>query len=288
MGRIERSPPKRPPPALGCSHQHHRAPSAPTHMRAPTPCRQQPQGLAAPRGNYFLLTPRLRPPFHFKAVPPHPTQRYKKQPNDLRRFSQLQANGRSLNKAQTPPGRKKGPRRPNADTKSPGPTYIAVELSEGLHHVEAVHVHDGGVDGELGADGGVKETRLASDPRPVRQPSPALPAPPRIPAASPRPASPTPTPPPIRAPAPPPAQAPTRAQASRPTAAGYTLRRCPMSCSRLAACWRYESSLSGSRPARREGLRSNCSRLKYQRRAAPPPAEASMAIRARARTHARA
>lgn len=53
-----------------------------------------------------------------------------------------------------------------------------------------------------------------------------------------------------------------------------------MSCSKLAACCRYESSLSGSRPARREGLRSSCSRLKYQRRpgpAPPPPAEASMA-----------
>lgn len=64
-----------------------------------------------------------------------------------------------------------------------------------------------------------------------------------------------------------------------------------MSCSRLAACCRYESSLSGSSPARREGLRSNCSRVKYQRRPAappaPPPAEASMAICARARTHAR-
>ncbi len=36
-----------------------------------------------------------------------------------------------------------------------------------------------------------------------------------------------------------------------------------MSCSRLAACCRYESSFSGSSPARRDGLFSICSRVKY-------------------------
>lgn len=45
-------------------------------------------------------------------------------------------------------------------------TYIPVELGEGLHHVEAVHVHDGRVDGELGAGKGVKEQRSRRrDPR---------------------------------------------------------------------------------------------------------------------------
>lgn len=38
-------------------------------------------------------------------------------------------------------------------------TYVPVELGEGLHHVEAVHVHDGRVDGELGAGKRVKEQR---------------------------------------------------------------------------------------------------------------------------------
>lgn len=36
-------------------------------------------------------------------------------------------------------------------------TYIPVELGEGLHHVEAMHVHNGCVDGELGAGNRVKE-----------------------------------------------------------------------------------------------------------------------------------
>lgn len=31
-------------------------------------------------------------------------------------------------------------------------TYIPVEPCEGLDHVEPMHVHDGGVDGELGPD----------------------------------------------------------------------------------------------------------------------------------------
>lgn len=36
-----------------------------------------------------------------------------------------------------------------------------------------------------------------------------------------------------------------------------------MSCSRLAACCLYDNSLSGSSPARRDGLFSICSRVKY-------------------------
>lgn len=54
-------------------------------------------------------------------------------------------------------------------------------------------------------------------------------------------------------------------QGRRPRPQGYTLRRCPMSWSRLAACWRWESSLSGSMPKRRDGLFSSCSRVKYHR-----------------------
>lgn len=52
---------------------------------------------------------------------------------------------------------------------------------------------------------------------------------------------------------------------------GYTLRRCPMSWMRLAACWRYESSLSASTPQRRLGVFSSCSRVKNQREEAPRP-----------------
>lgn len=62
---------------------------------------------------------------------------------------------------------------------------------------------------------------------------------------------------------------------------GYTLRRCPMSWMRLAACWRHESSSSASTPQRRLGVFSSCSRVKNQREEAlrpdamtlpPPPA----------------
>lgn len=50
-------------------------------------------------------------------------------------------------------------------THPPDPsTYIPVELGEGLHHVEAVHVHDGRVDGELGAGKGVKEQQQSCCP----------------------------------------------------------------------------------------------------------------------------
>ncbi|XP_020930962.1 actin cytoskeleton-regulatory complex protein pan1-like [Sus scrofa] len=40
---------------------------------------------------------------------------------------------------------------------------------------------------------------------------------------------------------------------------------------RLAACWRYESSLSASTPQRRLGVFSSCSRVKNQREEAPRP-----------------
>lgn len=52
---------------------------------------------------------------------------------------------------------------------------------------------------------------------------------------------------------------------------GYTLRRCPISWMRLAACWRYESSMSASTPQRRLGVFSSCSRVKNQREEAPRP-----------------
>lgn len=44
-----------------------------------------------------------------------------------------------------------------------------------------------------------------------------------------------------------------------------------MSWMRLAACWRYESSLSASTPQRRLGVFSSCSRVKNQREEAPRP-----------------
>lgn len=96
------------------------------------------------------------------------------------------------------------PKPPHVTARPPPPTHIAVELSEGLHHVEAMHVHDGGVDGELGADGGAKETRGPSEPRAA--PAPLLPphrAAPRralaalpVPSAPSRPRIPAPQPPP--------------------------------------------------------------------------------------------
>lgn len=52
---------------------------------------------------------------------------------------------------------------------------------------------------------------------------------------------------------------------------GYTLRRCPMSWMRLAACWRCDSSSSASTPQRRLGVFSSCSRVKNQREEAPRP-----------------
>lgn len=52
---------------------------------------------------------------------------------------------------------------------------------------------------------------------------------------------------------------------------GYTLRRCPISWIRLAACWRYDSSMSASTPQRRLGVFSSCSRVKNQREEAPRP-----------------
>lgn len=61
-------------------------------------------------------------------------------------------------------------------SRSPPSTYVPVELGEGLHHVEAMHVHDGRVDGELGAAQGVKEKHrqtpraaTGTDPRGTRR-----------------------------------------------------------------------------------------------------------------------
>lgn len=53
---------------------------------------------------------------------------------------------------------------------SPQHTYVSVELREGLHHVEPVHVHDGRVDGELGPEQAVKETAPATSPEQRSQP----------------------------------------------------------------------------------------------------------------------
>lgn len=47
---------------------------------------------------------------------------------------------------------------------SPQHTYISVELRERLHHVEAVHVHDSCVNGELRPEQVVKETAPTTSP----------------------------------------------------------------------------------------------------------------------------